>query len=137
MAGAKRVKTRWPRIYRRGDRWEYVWTDARGKPRSGTASTREEASARKAGGEAGRARPAERRGLAGRVTLAAYALDLFGADLERESGAAAERGRYQGRRGAIRENTQDEYRRDLERYWLPVLGRRPLGGIRAAELSTP
>src|SRR4051812_31652670 len=82
MAGAKLEKTRWPGIYRRGDRWAYEWTDAAGKRRRGSASTREDASARKAeeeanaaagtfGASAGRSR----------LTLAAYALDLYGADV--------------------------------------------------------
>ena len=45
MAGAKLEKTRWPGIYRRGDKYVYEWTDAQGKRRRGTASTRDEASA--------------------------------------------------------------------------------------------
>ena len=32
-----------------------------------------------------------------------------------------------GRRGAIRDTTRDDYRRHIERYWLPALGARPLG----------
>ena len=48
MAGAKLEKTRWPGIYRRGDRWVYAWTDSTGSARRGTADTREEASRLKA-----------------------------------------------------------------------------------------
>ena len=38
MAGAKLVKTRWPGIYKRGDRFAYEWTDAEGKRRRGSAT---------------------------------------------------------------------------------------------------
>jgi integrase len=132
MAGARLEKTRWPGIYRRGDRWVYAWTDAHGKARRGTAGTREKASRLKAEEEK-RAKagvPAQATGQ--RLTVAGYALDLFGADLGREKGDNPESGRDQGRRGAIRDNTRNEYRRDLERYWLPSLGRRSL-----ADITTP
>src|SRR3954451_5259514 len=101
MAGAKLERTRWPGIYRRGSRWAFEWTDAHGKRRRGSADTREQASARKAEEEA----KAERGDLGdagprSRLTVAAYALDLFGADLSREPSATPGRGRYQGLRGA-------------------------------------
>src|SRR5215213_8911837 len=52
MPGAKLESTRWPGIYRRGDRWAYEWTDATGKRRRGSADSREQASARKGDEEA-------------------------------------------------------------------------------------
>lgn len=132
MAGAKLEPTRWPGIYRRGDRWAYDWTDTTGKRRRGTADSREAASAAKAREEE-RARRGETPGAADRgVTLNAYALDLFGADLDRPAGVKPVRGRYTGRRGAIRDATLSDYRRDLERWILPDLGRRPI-----AKLTTP
>ena len=82
MAGAKLEKTRWPGIYRRGDKYVYEWTDAHGKRRRGTADTREDASARKAAEEANASRG--ELGEAGprtRTTFASYALELFGATL--------------------------------------------------------
>jgi integrase len=69
------------------------------------------------------------------VTLAAYALDLFGADLEREKGAAPAPVRYQGRKGAVRDATKADYRRDLERYWLPSLGSKRLPAITAPMIA--
>jgi hypothetical protein len=46
-----------------------------------------------------------------------------------EAGVKPARGRYQGRKGAIRDNTRNEYRRDVERYWPPVLGERPVAKL--------
>src|SRR5215210_7890826 len=135
MAGAKLERTRWPGIYRRGDRWAYEWTDAQGKRRRASASTREDASARKAEQEALAARgdpPVS--GGRSRLTVAAYARDLFGADLDREPAAKPLRGRYAGRKGAIRDATRADYRRDLERYVLPTLGGRPIGKLAAPDL---
>ena len=136
MAGAKLERTRWPGIYRRGDRWAYEWTDAAGKRRRASAGSREDASARKAEEEAKAA--SGKFGEAGprsRLTVAGYALDLFGADVGRASGATALRGRYQGRKGAIRDATLNDYRRDLERWWLPALGARPLAKITAPDVA--
>jgi integrase len=136
MAGAKLEKTRWPGIYRRGDRWAYEWTDAAGKRRRGTADSREDASARKATEEAKAARGEfGETGPRSRLTATAYALELFGADVDRPAGGAPARGRYQGRRGAIRDATLKDYRRDLERYWLPELGDRPLAKITAPHVA--
>jgi integrase len=45
------------------------------------------------------------------------------------------RGRYQGRKGAIRDNTRAEYRGDLERYWLPELGGRAVAKLNTRDLS--
>lgn len=112
MAGAPLEKTRWPGIYQRGERWVYDWTDATGKRRRGTADSRREASARKAVEEERAQRGAVAdAGPSGRLTFAAYALDLFGADLERDPGAPTASGRYQGRKGAVRDATRQEYRR--------------------------
>lgn len=136
MAGAKLEKTRWPGIYRRGSKFAYEWTDAQGKRRRATAETREEASRRKAEKEAVAARgDLGESGARGRLTFAKYALDLYGASLDREPGAAPPRGRYMGRRGAIRDSTRDDYRQQIERYWLPALGSRALGKITPPELS--
>jgi integrase len=131
MAGAKLEKTRWPGIYRRGKRWVYAWTDATGNARRGTADSREDASRLKAEEEQ-RAKLGDAPATTSRrLTVGAYALDLFGAETDRH-GTDHQVGRYQGRRGAIRDNTRDEYRRDIERYWLPPLGRRAL-----ADITTP
>jgi hypothetical protein len=136
MAGAKLERPRWPGIYRRGQRWVYEWTDAHGTRRRRTADSREGASARKADEEARAAKgDVGTAGARGRLTLNAYALELFGADLERESAARPAPDRYQGRRGAVRDSTRDDYRRHLERHWLPVLGRRPLGKITTPDLA--
>jgi len=136
MAGAPLVKTRWPGIYRRGEKYVYEWTDAHGQRRRGTAGTREEASRLKADREAEAAHgELGEAGARGRVTLAAYALEMYGADLSREPGAVPARGRYAGRRGAIRDSTRDDYRRQIERYWLPTLGKTRLGKIAAPDMS--
>ena len=103
MAGAKLQKTRWPGIYRRGERYAYEWTDAQGKRRRGSARTIEEARATKSERE----QEARHGGGPddGRQTLAEYAREW----VERYHG--------HGRRG-FRENTRGEYRRDLNRYAL-------------------
>jgi integrase len=136
MARARLEKTRWPGIYRRGDRWVYDWADADGKRRRATADSREDASALKAV-EEDRAKngQAAETGQAARLTVGDYALDLFGADLDREKDAKPITGRYQGRRGAIRDATRSLYRRHLELYWLPPLGRKPLAKLTAPDLA--
>jgi integrase len=136
MAGAKLERTRWAGIYRRGDRWAYEWSDAQGKRRRGSASTREEASACKAAEEE-RARRGEigPAGQRGRLTLAAYARDLLGAQLERDPTDPPARGRYQGRRGAVRDSTRDTYRVHVERYWLPALGGRALTKLTPPDIA--
>ena len=131
MAGAKLERTRWPGIYRRGDRWAYEWTDTAGKRRRGSADTREDASARKAAAEAEATRGEfGEAGSRSRLTLAGYALELY-----RAGSDGAQRGRYQGRKGAIRDSTLKDYRRDVERYWLPDLGSRPLAKITAPDIA--
>lgn len=107
MAGAKLQPTRWPAIYRRGDRYVYEWTDAQGVRRRGTARTLEAARAEKRRRE----EEARRGGGAGdaRQTFAVYAREWVE--------------RYQGRgRKGFRKNTRDEYRRDLQRYALTFWG---------------
>ncbi len=136
MAGAKMETTRWPGVYRRGPRWVCEWTDAAGKRRRATVETREDASARKATEEAKAARgDLPDTGSRTRATVAGYALELFGADLDRDKGSTPARGRYAGRRGAIRPQTLAEYRRDLERHVLPVIGGRPLAKVRTPDLA--
>jgi hypothetical protein len=95
MAGAKiEWSRRWPGIGKRGSRWVYEYTDAYGKRRRGAADSREQASAlkgeeeaRAARGEFGEAGPRSR------LTLAAYALDLYGADSSRSVDGELSRGR--------------------------------------------
>ena len=85
MAGAKLERTRWPGIYRRGDKYAYEWTDAAGRRRRASAATREEASTRKADEEAKAKRgDLPESGGRSRATVAGYAFELFGADLDRE-----------------------------------------------------
>jgi hypothetical protein len=100
MAGAKLQKTRWPGIYRRGDRYAYEWTDAQGKRRRGSARTIEEARTAKSEHE----QDARHGGGPddGRPTLSEYAREW----VERDHG--------HGRRG-FRENTRGEYRRGRSR----------------------
>ena len=136
MAGAKLERTRWPGIYRRGPKWVYDYTDAQGKRRRGTADSREAASTHKAAEE-----ERARRGLTsdagahGRLTVAAYALELYGADLDRAKDAKPLSGRYAGRRGAVRDSTRADYRRDVERYLLPELGRKRIAQVSPADLA--
>src|SRR5215210_138835 len=136
MAGAKLEKTRWPGIYRRGERWAYEWTDAQGKRRRASEDTRDEASTRKAEEEE-RARRGDLgdKGGRGRLTVAAYALEMFGAELTRPDDQEPTKGRYAGRRGAIRTATLEDYRRHLERHWLSVLGSRPLTKLTAPDVA--
>src|SRR5215203_5296529 len=125
MAGAKLERTRWPGIYRRGNRWAYEWTDAAGKRRRASAESREQASALKAEEESKATRgELPDSGGRSRSTVAGYALELFGADVDRQPKIKPMRGRYAGRQGAIRDAPRDDYRRDLERYILPVIGAR-------------
>jgi hypothetical protein len=113
----------------------YVWTDASGVRRRGTVDTLADAQERR-DAEQRRARdgaPSETVG--NRQTFGAYALELFGASLERAHDEKPAQGRYEGRRGAVRPSTVDSYRRHLETYWLPHLTRRPLGAITARTSS--
>lgn len=98
--------TRTPGIYKRGARYAVLYRDAEGRQRQESARTLDEARALKAArshavttGEFHRA---------SRLKLRAYALEWVE--------------RYQGRgRRGFRENTRDEYRRDLKGYILPYL----------------
>ena len=135
MPGAKLERTRWPGIYRRGDRWVYAWTDATGKARRGTAESREDASKRKADEEQRAKHGQAATATTARLTTAAYAFDVFGADAGRDLKDEPEPGRYQGRRGAVRASTVSSYRRHLELHWLPTLGRRPLASLTAPDLA--
>lgn len=108
MARAKREKTRYPGIYRRGDRIEYIWRDANGQQRSATARTMEIARREKA-----RMEDEARTGHAQdtQLTLAEYARDWVD--------------RYQGRTNrGFRESTREAYRRELETYVIPFFGDR-------------
>lgn len=103
---AKLEPTRTPGIYKRGGRYAVRYRDAEGRERQESARTLDEArnlkAARSAAVQAGEFHPASR------IKLADYAREWVG--------------RYQGRgRRGFRENTRDEYRRDLAAYVLPYL----------------
>ncbi len=98
------------------------------------AQHREQASAEKARREQEVRDGVNPSGLTPKLTVAAYARDLFGADLTRAKGAKPARGRYAGRRGAVRDATLNDYRRDLERYVLPTLGDRKLAQLAPPDL---
>lgn len=137
MAGAKLEPTRYPAIYRRGRRYVFEWTGADNRRRRATADTLDDARRLKAEREE-EARdglaPAEQPGT-GRLTVAVYARDLFGCDLDRPADRKPARGRFQGRRGAIRQRTLDTYRRDLENHVLPVLGGHKLAAVRSQHIK--
>lgn len=136
MAGAPMERTRWPGIYRRGDRWAFEWTDAHGKRRRGTCDSCEDARALKAAREADAARG--ELGVVGTrstITVAQYARDLFGADLGRPESEPPVRGRYQGRSRAVRDSTRDAYRRQLELHVLPALGGKAIGKLTTPDLT--
>ena len=103
---AKLVKTKTPGIYRRGSRYAVLYRDAEGRQRQESARTLDDARTLKAERTAavatGEYHPTAR------IKLRDYAREWVE--------------RYQGRgsRG-FRENTRDEYRRDLEAYILPYL----------------
>jgi integrase len=101
---AKREKTKTPGIYKRGNRYVFSYRDAAGKQRWGeSCRTLEEARRAKAA----RTTDIERGEFEARsrVTLHEYAKDWIE--------------RYQGRgRRGFRENTRDEYRRQLDQYVL-------------------
>ena len=125
------VKTSVPGIYRRGPRYAYTWRDSGGTQRWGSAASFDDAKADKAAHER-KARAGDRHVPSrDQVTVAQFAREWFGADLDRAPGAVAEEGRYRARRG-IREATAHDYRRDLERHWL-----RDLGQVRLPQLTTP
>jgi hypothetical protein len=133
MAGAKLEKTRYPGIYRRGNKYAFDWTDAGGKRHRGSAESLEDARTHKADRER-EAREGTPAVALGRLTLARYARELFGAEVDRPADREPMRGRYIGRRGAVRDRTREQYRVYVERFWLPELGARPLQSLTAADL---
>ncbi len=101
---AKLEPTRTPGIYKRGSRYAVQYRDSEGRQRQESARTLDEARALKAARShavtTGEFHPASR------IKLRDYALEWVE--------------RYQGRgRRGFRENTRDEYRRDLKGYVLP------------------
>ena len=116
MAGTQRTKTDWKGIYRRGERYMYVWRDAHGRQRNGSARTLQEAKEAKA-----------RRELEARTGGAVDDRRVLFAEFARDWVTS-----YQGKgRSGFRENTRAEYRRDLERYAIAFLGPRQ----RVAEIT--
>jgi integrase len=100
----KLEKTKVPGVWRRGDRFAYVWRDGAGTQRWGTADTLVLASAAKAQRTAGRRE-------ADALLVRVYALEWVE--------------RYLGRTSkGIRDVTRREYRRDLEQHVLPLIGAR-------------
>ena len=102
-------KTKTPGVYRRGDRYTVTWRDHEGKQRWGSARTYDDARALK--------RQREQEVASGeyqqqsRVRIGVYAREWID--------------RYQGRGShGFRDDTRDDYRRDLERYALPYLDAR-------------
>jgi integrase len=126
MAGAKLERTRWPGIYRRGDRVVYEWTDADGKRRRATVRTIDQAREAKRHAEDRVDRERRRRddgappASAGRVLLADFARAWIAT--------------YQGHGRGFRERTRLDYERDLERYVLPQLGDRRVAAVRKADV---
>jgi integrase len=110
-ANPKMAKTRTPGVFKRGGRYVVTWRDADGAQRKESARTYDDARALK------RKRDQEARDGLSPVsrppTFAAYQADW----IERYTGT--------GRRG-FRENTRDEYRRDLLAYAVPYFGPRLL-----------
>ena len=137
MAGAKLVPTRYPAIYKRGKRYVYEYTDATGARRRRTATedtmdcARREKAEREEDARSGTVEPAGSTSL----TVAAYARELFGCDLNRSPSSKPVNGRFQGRRGAIRQRTLDTYRRDLENHVLPKIGNHKLNAVKAQHIK--
>jgi hypothetical protein len=132
---ARMEKTRTPGVYKRGGRYTVTWRDAGGKPRKQSIGTYDQARDLKRKLDQQARDGEEHVPVREQATLAAYALDLFGASLNREPGVKPDPGRYQGRRGAVRDATRSDYRRDLERYWLPTLGPKRLPAITAPMIA--
>jgi integrase len=103
---AKLEATRTPGIFKRGSRYAVIYRDAEGRQRQESARTLDEARNLKNGRSA--AVQSGEFHAASRVKLRDYAREW----VDRYQG--------QGRRG-FRENTRDEYKRDLEGYVLPYL----------------
>jgi len=95
---ARRERTRYPGIFKRGSRYSFTYRDNRGRPRWGSAATIAEAKAKRAALTADVAR-GEYRALSS-VTFEAYAAEWIA--------------NYQGRTArGLREQTRREYRRAL------------------------
>lgn len=117
---AKLEKTNAPGVYRRGTRYAVLYRDAAGRQRQESARTYDEArrlrTARAAAVDDGSYQPQTR--------------ELF-ADYAR---GWVDRYQGNGRRG-FTEDTRTEYRRDLERYAIPRLGRMRLERITARHVA--
>lgn len=134
-AAAKQERTRTPGVYKRGERYSITYRDHEGKQRWESARTYDEARAIKRKRDQ-QARDGETH-IAARdqITLAVYALDLYGSDTGRAKDAEPATGRYQGRHGAIRDATRNDYRRDMETYWLPLIGSKRLPTLTAPDIA--
>ena len=117
---AKMEKTNTPGVYKRGSRYAVLYRDVAGRQRQESARTYDEArrlrTARAASVDDGSYQPQTR--------------ELFG-DYAR---AWVDRYQGNGRRG-FTEDTRTEYRRDLERYAIPRLGRMRLEQITARDVA--
>jgi integrase len=120
---AQFLPTRYPGIYRRGERYVFSYRDTGHRQRWQSARTLDEARRLKSAREADVAR-GEFQELS-RVTFCDYADDWVD--------------RYQGRgRNGFREETRKKYRADLERYAFPYFGkrlRRRLGQVTPRDIS--
>src|SRR3954468_16938695 len=121
MAKPKQVKTRYPGIYKVGQRYE--WQSWRGGPR-GMVGTLDEAREAKAKALAARDAHTASAPTGARSTFGAYALEWIGG--------------YQGRTSrGLDEGTRADYRRDLERYAVPYfdrIRRRKLGEVQPRDV---
>jgi integrase len=108
MAAAKMERTKTPGVYKRGGRYAITYRDHDGRQRWESARTYDDARKLKAKRtqevESGEWQQQSR------VRFAAYAREWVD--------------RYQGRGSGFREDTRDDYRRDLERYAIPYLDAR-------------
>lgn len=116
---APMVKTATPGVYKRGGRYVVGYRDPNGKQRWETARTLADArklkDARRADISRGEFFESSR------LTVAEYAGEWIG--------------RYQGKSGRFRESTREEYKRSLDRYVLPRLGRRRLAELTPRDLA--
>ena len=123
MAGAKLEKTRWPGIYRRGDKYVFEWTDAQGRtPGRGTGPHPRG----RVGPQGAPKKPMHREAISARSVAA----NAHGRSPPTRSSCSArrwtpvpvrmKRGRYAGRRGGNpRQHAWRTTAGDIERYWLP------------------
>lgn len=117
--GAPLERTRYPGIYRRGGRYVVIFRDGGGKQHKESARTLDEARRLRSGRQADVARGEFHAQT--RVEFGAYAAEWID--------------RYQGRRGAFRDSTRDDYRRALERFVIPHFGRRTLSQITPRDVA--